>query len=120
MRGLKEIWLHDNLFGTIAATSLIDATRLNFELAKLYIAKTSDFSLMEIQKHINYNLCLNMGGRRLLKAKDVCPSLWPLVFERAVKMLRWGSYVNGRRAQADVIFYLLQGPALFERQEESP
>ena len=120
MRGLKEIWLHNNLFGSSAANALIDATRRNLELERAYIAKTSDHSLMEIQKHINYNLCLNMGGRRLLKAQDVCPSLWPLVFERAVKMLRWGSYVNGRRAQADVIFYLLQGPALFERKEEGP
>jgi hypothetical protein len=74
-------------------------------------------TLMGLQKQIAYNRCLTVGGRKLLKAINVPLSLWSLVFERAVKMLRWGSFADGRKkAQADVIYYLLQGPALFERQ----
>ena len=119
MKGLKEIWLYDNRFSSEAAESLIDATRVNYDLERVYIAKSSHHSLMEVQKHVDYNLCLNKGGRRLLKAQNICPSLWPLVFERAIKMLRWGAYVNGKRAQADVIFYLLHGPALLERNDEN-
>lgn len=119
MKGLKEIWLYDNHFSSEAAESLIDATRVNYDLERVYIAKSSHHSLMEVQKHVDYNLCLNKGGRRLLKAQNICPSLWPLVFERAIKMLRWGAYVNGKRAQADVIFYLLHGPALLERNDEN-
>jgi Ran GTPase-activating protein (RanGAP) involved in mRNA processing and transport len=116
MNGLKELWLLDNLFHPEGARALVDATSINFELERVYIARSSDADVMMVyQKQITYNLCLNMGGRKLLKAHNVPNSLWPVVFERAVKMIRWGSFVDGRAAQADVIFYLLQGPALFER-----
>jgi Ran GTPase-activating protein (RanGAP) involved in mRNA processing and transport len=116
MKGLKALWLLDNLFHPEGARALVDATSINFELEQIYIARSSNANgMMVYQKQIAYNLCLNMGGRKLLKANNVPPSLWPLVLERAVKMIRWGTFVNGRAAQADVIFYLLQGPALFER-----
>jgi len=114
MKGLDEVWLFGNNFGDVGAKHLVVASETNFDLQKVYIARSDDDSRMiAMQKLLTYHLCLNMGGRKLLRATNVPPALWALVFERAVRMLRWGSFVDRKQAQADVIFYLLKGPSLF-------
>jgi hypothetical protein len=86
MKGLKELWLLDNLFHPEGARALVDATSINFELERVYIARSSDADVMMVyQKGITHNLCLIMRGRKLLKVHNFPRSLWPFVFERAVR-----------------------------------
>ena len=122
MKGLKELWIYDNSFDVVGAECLLHAVTSNFVLEKVYIARSHNEGdeMMDYQKKILFYMCLNLGGRELLlqdesKKGAVPPSLWPYVFERTLKMIKWGPYVDRKSAQADVIFFLLKGPALFER-----
>ena len=101
MRGLKRLHLTRNPFSK--TDELLNAVKLNLELEELEI----DLQMMNFTE-IQYYLTLNKGGRRLLKSSTQVPlGLWPLVLERS-NDLKWNT---------SVMFYLLQGPVLFERAD---
>jgi hypothetical protein len=110
MTGLKSLWLHGNPFGTQGANSLLDALRINMHLEQLLLPRDKGKPFDDIQRKTEYFLALNKGGRRiLLESNNVPVGLWPLIFER-VNKVRLNS-LSARKAQANVIYFLLQGPA---------
>jgi hypothetical protein len=113
MQLLKYLWLNDNPFGCVGAKEICEALRMNFELEELSIPRGLGKEMHSLQRTIEFYLVLNEGGRRLLSDDNVPISLWPVVLARA-ENTRW-EYFSSASAQADVIYYLLKGPATFER-----
>jgi hypothetical protein len=110
MTGLKSLWLYGNPFGTQGANSLLDALRRNMYLEQLLLPRDKGKPFDDIQRKTEYFLALNKGGRRiLLESNNVPMGLWPLIFER-VNTVRLNS-LSAKKAQANVIYFLLQGPA---------
>jgi hypothetical protein len=99
MRVIRNLQLAGNLFDV--TDELLEAVKLNVELEELGL----DHHLMNYGE-IQFYITLNKGGRRLLKdSGHVALGLWPLVLERC----------HGLKWSHDILFHLLQGPALFER-----
>jgi hypothetical protein len=108
---LQRLSIAANRFGEDGANSLSQGLVTNVSLMDLPMPRGFDAS-----GEIDYLLALNYGGRRLLVKEEeeaeqsavIVPlGLWPLVFERA-------QYCQPS-LRASVIFYLLQGPAVFGR-----
>jgi Ran GTPase-activating protein (RanGAP) involved in mRNA processing and transport len=113
MRGLKSLWLYGNPFDMEGAKNLLEAVRGNSNLGQLLIPRGRRKTMDEIQRDIEYYLILNRGGRKLLQNVGTSPGLWPRVLNRAGSV-HW-DYFTTKSAQADIIYILLQGPALLER-----
>jgi hypothetical protein len=113
MRGLKSLWLYGNPFDMEGAKNLLEAVRVNANLGQLLIPRGRRKTMDEIQRGIEYYLILNRGGRKLLQNVGTSPGLWPRVLNRAGSV-NWDYFIT-KSAQADIIYILLQGPALLER-----
>jgi Ran GTPase-activating protein (RanGAP) involved in mRNA processing and transport len=112
--GLRRLSVIKNPFRMKGALALLNAVRNNLNLAHLEIAQNESLS-----KEIRYFAALNKGGRKLLREAPTL-SLWPLALDRVNKMDWDGESSDAfdlsddTSYQADVLFYLLKGPALFE------
>jgi hypothetical protein len=107
-KGLQKLIVACNRFGEEGARSLLDGLQENTELTHLGMPR--GFSVSEDISHL---LSLNQGGRKLLLQKEHVPlGLWPLVLARVNEKNQCISLLTTR---ATVVFYLLQGPALFGR-----
>lgn len=64
---------------------------------------------------LRYYAIINRGGRRVLRSPhSISPGLWPLVLERAGKVIY--GVTNERQAKLNALYYLLKnGPVLFQR-----
>jgi hypothetical protein len=109
MKGLQRLSIAANRFGEDGANSLSQGLVTNVSMMDLSMPRGFDAS-----GEIDYLLALNYGGRRLLVKEEeeqsavIVPlGLWPLVFEHV-------QYCQPS-LRASVIFYLLQGPAVFGR-----
>jgi Ran GTPase-activating protein (RanGAP) involved in mRNA processing and transport len=112
--GLRRLSVIKNPFRMKGALALLSAVRENLNLVHLEIAENESLS-----EEIRYFAALNKGGRKLLREAPTL-SLWPLAFER-VNNMDWDGessdafdLSHDNSYQADVLFYLLKGPALFE------
>jgi hypothetical protein len=117
MKGLKKLHLTSNRFGEAGAKELSDGLISgNVELTNLTMPRG-----FESSSEINFYLALNKGGRKLLFHPSgdeethvhIPLGLWPLVLERVNRDVYQSQWLASTRA--DVMFYLLQGPALFDR-----
>ena len=108
-KGLQKLIVACNRFGEEGARSLLEGLQENTELTHLGMPR--GFAVSEDIQHL---LALNQGGRKLLLHKEHVPSgLWPLVLARVNEK---NQPISLLRTRATVMFYLLQGPALFGRQ----
>jgi hypothetical protein len=108
-KGLQNLIVTCNRFGEEGARSLLDGLQENTELTHLGMPR--GFAVSEDIQHL---LALNQGGRKLLlQTKHVPLGLWPLVLARVNEKNQSISLLTTR---ATVMFYLLQGPALFGRR----
>jgi hypothetical protein len=107
---MKRLSLHSNPFGEEGGMALLSALHSNtvFEFISLP-------GRLECGKQIFHLLQLNKGGRRLLRAQNVPRALWPLALERVNRLLFWSPGKLNTACQVNVIYSLLQGPALLER-----
>jgi hypothetical protein len=110
-KGLKVLNIAENDFGEEAAESLVKGLKHNRILES--IGPIEHCSHSHIIEHF---LDLNMAGRRAMQ-NDIPLALWPLLLARASDMdmsvLDDEAPRSGRNANA--LFSLLRGPALFER-----
>eukprot|EP00980_Cylindrotheca_fusiformis_P020585 scaffold7641_cov115-Cylindrotheca_fusiformis.AAC.31 len=120
MKTLKRLFLHDNPFGKTAAAALAEGMRHNCEIEHFVLPRKAR-KATQVQQ-IELYLALNRAGRRLLKAKDPIPlSMWPDVLHRAGETLTPGKQQQQQYSNSscihrnDVLYHLLQGPALLER-----
>ena len=105
MKGLRLLDLQRNPFTDTSKGEIIAALKENTELERLDLDGKFDGTK-------TYYLGLNKGGRRLLQAGNNTPlGLWPLVFERTNRLPFNRSLPH---AQIDVLYNLVQGPALFQ------
>lgn len=105
MRGLRFLDVQRNPFTEESKTAIIAALKENTELERLDL----DGRFEETKA---YYLGLNKGGRRLLQAGNNTPlGLWPLVLERANRLPFSRSLPH---AHLDVLYNLVQGPAVFQ------
>eukprot|EP00538_Stauroneis_constricta_P011334 CAMPEP_0119561248 /NCGR_PEP_ID=MMETSP1352-20130426/17102_1 /TAXON_ID=265584 /ORGANISM="Stauroneis constricta, Strain CCMP1120" /LENGTH=636 /DNA_ID=CAMNT_0007609413 /DNA_START=37 /DNA_END=1947 /DNA_ORIENTATION=+ len=105
---LKYLDLHRNPFTDEGKEALVKALSENRELERLDLD-----GIPHPQK--TYYINLNRGGRRLLQSKkktSIPLGLWPVVLGRANRLHFGRSAPN---AHLDVLYCLLRGPALFER-----
>jgi hypothetical protein len=78
----------------------------------------ADPRLHRFEKLIFIVFYFNQAGRVLLGqgGHSVPLSLWPVVLERANKMFKHSEDDDRERKRANVVFLLLQGPALMQRK----
>jgi hypothetical protein len=107
---LKRITLQGNRFGETGARALLEALRYNMELEFLSLPGE-----LQCGKQIFHLLQLNKGGRRLLGADNAPLELWPLIFERALRLNFWTPGRLNDACRVNVLFSLLQDSACLER-----
>jgi hypothetical protein len=107
---LKRITLQGNRFGETGARALLEALRYNMELEFLSLPGE-----LQCGKQIFHLLQLNKGGRRLLGADNAPLELWPLIFERALRLNFWTPGRLNDACRVNVLFWLLQDSAGLER-----
>jgi hypothetical protein len=72
---------------------------------------------LPLSPEIEHLLDFNQAGRVLLGQGHSVPlSLWPVVLERANQMFKYSRDGDRERKRANVVFLLLQGPALIQRR----
>eukprot|EP00535_Pseudo-nitzschia_heimii_P004057 CAMPEP_0197182090 /NCGR_PEP_ID=MMETSP1423-20130617/6170_1 /TAXON_ID=476441 /ORGANISM="Pseudo-nitzschia heimii, Strain UNC1101" /LENGTH=509 /DNA_ID=CAMNT_0042632461 /DNA_START=94 /DNA_END=1620 /DNA_ORIENTATION=- len=134
-RGLRQLHLRGNRFGTRASRALLAAASTNFGLAVLADSGRGGED-EDIHREIRYQTALNVGGRLLLRRRNdeqhdgesSCPpslALWPLVLEKLTLRLD-GEGIDDKPPAAnrfeeslriDVLHYLLKScPAIFGRE----
>eukprot|EP00934_Nitzschia_sp_Nitz4_P008394 Nitzschia sp. Nitz4//scaffold19_size178191//44674//45978//NITZ4_001963-RA/size178191-processed-gene-0.52-mRNA-1//-1//CDS//3329540637//8384//frame0 len=111
MMGLRKLSLWGNPFDEEAAEALMHGMQYNMELYDMHLFrkfKVSD----EILNYTN----LNRGGRKLL-GDSVALSIWPKVLDRVniMPMPPRRKPEENHKARIDMLFCLLQGPALLSR-----
>ena len=105
MKGLRLLDLQRNPFTEESKTAIIASLKENTELERLDLDGKFDATKA-------YYLGLNKGGRRLLQAGNNTPlGLWPLVLERTNRL---PFSRNLPHAHLDVLYNLVQGPAVFQ------
>ncbi len=105
MQGLRLLDLQRNPFTDSSKVAIITALKENSELERLDLDGKFDETKA-------YYLGLNKGGRRLLQSdNNIPPGLWPLVLERTNRLPFSRSLPH---AHLDVLYNLVQGPALFQ------
>lgn len=105
MKGLRLLDLQRNPFTETSKVEIIAALKENTELERLDLDGKFDATKA-------YYLGLNKGGRRLLQSGNNTPlGLWPLVLERTNRLPYNRSLPH---AHLDVLYNLLQGPAVFQ------
>jgi hypothetical protein len=111
MQSLKSLWLTDNMFGNEGAQYLCDAMRINVDLDQLVVDRH-----LRLYDEIQYFASLNRGGRRLLAMPNTPLAVWPLVLERCQRNVH--HFREKRVGRADVIYYLLHGPVIFNNPRQ--
>ena len=103
---LKSLSISHNMFGNGAALALLDAVKTNCDLEEVIVAPH-----LQSCKEIRYYTLLNRGGRKLLLSdqRTVPIGLWPFLLDRARRI----SHTTEGAGAHDIIFYMLQGPALW-------
>jgi hypothetical protein len=104
MKGLRFLDLMRNHFSETAKNKIIEELKENFEMERLDL--DGNFSSKK-----SFYLALNKGGRRLKRATRVPIGVWPIVFERASKLVFGRNLPNGN---LDVLFCLVRGSDIFE------
>jgi Ran GTPase-activating protein (RanGAP) involved in mRNA processing and transport len=105
MPSLKTLRVLENSFAEDGAKALLDAVTVNFEMNMDELILDRHLACFD---DIQYQILLNRCGRKLFKSHCAPLGLWPLVMERCQ-----GIRHHCRRAgPADVLYHLLQGPAL--------
>lgn len=117
-KGLKRIFLHRNLFDEVGANAILEGVRSNHRIQEVTIptVEGDNSKMSRIRVLINYETCLNAGGKQILQNRNVPLQLWPQVFERAGNIL-FSPYCASQMKslsrwkqiqQMDIIFYLLR------------
>ena len=117
MKGLKRLFLHRNDFDEKGAKAILEGVRNNVRIQEVKIpAKGGSKKMARLQVLINYEACLNAGGKQVLQNRQFPLKLLPQVFKRAGKSL-FSPYCAAQMQsmakwkcvqQTDVIFYLLR------------
>lgn len=109
-KSLRRLCLYANRFNEDGWCHLLRILQDNPQL--LQVDCDSDSNRSKTQQDIDHFRDFNRSGRILLSNGNVVPlSLWPVVLARAANNL-----FETRRRRANVIFHLLQGPALMQRR----
>ena len=112
MKGLK-IWTLDEMQHfdlEVASHFILEGLRTNVALES--IVSSAIFSTSNAAE-IQHYVALNRGGRRLLQESNVTRGLWPLVIERATRIMKYEE--DGLEMSSTIIFTLLRGPVLLEQ-----
>jgi Ran GTPase-activating protein (RanGAP) involved in mRNA processing and transport len=108
---LKRLRLSGNHLTTEGAIHLLKILQVNLELG--FVDCHRFWVRSEKRREIQHFMDLNRSGRILLRHSSTTPiALWPLVLAKANIVLR-----SNDERRADVLFQLLQGPALMERTD---
>jgi Ran GTPase-activating protein (RanGAP) involved in mRNA processing and transport len=117
LRGLKRIFLHKNEFNENGIKAILYGIQRNHRIHEVTVPAVSGITKMSrLHVLINYETCLNAGGKQILRSRQFPIGLWPQVFERAGKVL-FSPYCESqmkslskwkRVQQMDVMFYLLR------------
>jgi hypothetical protein len=95
------------------ASHLLKILRDNAQLSAVRLGSSEQPSSPEIEHLLDFN----QAGRVLLGQGHSVPlSLWPVVLERANQMFKYSRDGDRERKRANVVFLLLQGPALIQRR----
>jgi Ran GTPase-activating protein (RanGAP) involved in mRNA processing and transport len=113
LKTLKTLDLFQNEFSAAGAKYLLEALETNVELNHLLVDRH-----LKYYDEIQYQTCLNRGGRRFLAASAAPFALWPLVLERCQNIAFF--YREKRVGREDILFYLLHGPVLFDNNAQHP
>jgi len=107
-RSLRSLNLgeNDSGFTPCAAEALVKALEHNRVLTDLGLTDDDEMENDAITSRIRHYLDLNRAGRKALK-EDVALSLWPVLLART-------PFADDCGRQANCLYSLLQGPALFE------
>jgi hypothetical protein len=112
-KSLRRLSLYSNRFNEDGWFHLLRILQENPQLRQ--VDCHSDSNASKTQLDINHFRDFNRSGRILLSNGNVVPlSLWPVVLARANNLFGQDSHARQRRA--NVIFHLLQGPALMQRR----
>lgn len=114
-KSLKWLDLMRNPIQTPSKTAIVAALKHNVQMEHLGLDGSWDE-----EKH--WWLSLNRGGRRVLQAKNIPPSLWPTILERACNNIpiRKNSKHASSATNAGVAYYLIRRvPWLFEKASTS-
>jgi hypothetical protein len=85
--------------------------RINVDLDQLVVDRH-----LRLYDEIQYFASLNRGGRRLLAMPNTPLAVWPLVLERCQRNVH--HFQEKRVGRADVIYYLLHGPVIFNNPRQ--
>jgi Ran GTPase-activating protein (RanGAP) involved in mRNA processing and transport len=105
MKGVRRLYFRDNRLKP-SQESLLKAMELNQILQVLDL--DDGLSFTELQSQLTLNSC----GRRFLAPNTIATSMWPVLFERVKSAV---GHNVGDLQEADVVYCLLHGPAVFER-----
>jgi hypothetical protein len=94
----------------LASHFILEGLRTNVTLESII---SPAISLTPNAAEMQHYVALNQGGRRLLQESNVTRGLWPLVIERATRIMKYEE--NGLETSSTIIFTLLRGPVLLER-----
>lgn len=108
---LLRLGLESNRFGEAGIGFLAQALKLNLVVQDIEV--DDELKKGGNWKKVAYYLDLNWGGRNLLQANNVPPSLWPLVLARASNSK--DSWTTRTVEAADIVNCILRGPAILER-----
>lgn len=117
MKGLKRMFLHKNEFDEDGIKNVLYGIQRSHRIHEMTVPAISGITKMSrLHVLINYETCLNAGGKQILRNRQFPLSLWPQVFERAGKVLlspysesQMKSLSKWKQVQQmDVMFYLLR------------
>jgi Ran GTPase-activating protein (RanGAP) involved in mRNA processing and transport len=108
-RGLAQLWLRENNFHQSPDESVILRS-----LERNHTLQVLDLDDEWTLSSSKYPLYLNRSGRKFLTNNNVAISLWPTLLARAHSLFK-AEEANRNFREADIIYYLLHGPALLER-----
>lgn len=109
-QGLKILRLRNNLFGSGAAEHLLEALQSN---TRIQILEIDDWIPCRVYTQLYAHL--NRNGRDFMTPNRVPLSNWPIILEHAAgNSIQEDDKKLGIQPQ-DIVFQLLQGPALLER-----
>jgi hypothetical protein len=110
-KALRRLGLESNRFGEAGIGFLAQALELTLVVHDIEV--DDELKKSDDWEKVAYYLDLNWGGRNLLQANNVAPSLWPLVLARASDCKE--SWMTRTPDAADIINCILRGPAILER-----
>jgi hypothetical protein len=111
-RGLQHLSLHGNSIEKKGGQALLLAMQSNHQLESLELPIRCEPHADQIRHYAD----MNKGGRRLFLDSNASASLWPLVIEKAGRIVYnrtplARTYKENEARRANVIYHLLHGPA---------